>query len=137
MSPSGEPAWLAERPAGSRSVAPAADPIGIVIQLLTAIVESRSPSAPGPGAATGPMLTVAQTAALLGISRTTVIRKADAGDLPCVVVSQGTRKKMRRFPLALVEDLALHAGGGEQTDLRQYAASWLASVSAQSRSAGE
>ena len=75
-----------------------------------------------------PMLTVAQTAALLGASRTTVIRKADAGELPCVVVSRGHRKKMRRFPQALIEDLALYAGGPSETDLRELATEWLGSV---------
>jgi len=74
------------------------------------------------------MLTVAQTAALLGASRTTVIRKADAGELPCVVVSRGHRKKMRRFPQALIEDLALYAGGPSETDLRELATEWLGSV---------
>jgi excisionase family DNA binding protein len=46
------------------------------------------------------MLSVSQAAALLGVSRMTVIRKADAGELPCVVVSRGTRQKLRRFPPA-------------------------------------
>lgn len=53
-----------------------------------------------------PMLTVAETAGLLGITRMTVIRKADAGELPCVVINQGTRQKLRRFPRAVIEQLA-------------------------------
>ena len=52
------------------------------------------------------MLTVAQTAHLLGISRMTVIRKAEAGELPCIVMMGGGRKKLRRFPRHLIEDLA-------------------------------
>ncbi len=56
------------------------------------------------------MLTVGQAAALMGTSRTTVIRKADAGELPCVIVSRGSRQKMRRFPRALIEDLAARGG---------------------------
>ena len=74
------------------------------------------------------MLTVAQTAALLGTSRATIIRKADAGELPCVVVSRGHKQKMRRFPQALIEDLALCAGGPSETDLQEFAAKWLGSA---------
>jgi hypothetical protein len=36
----------------------------------------------------------------------TAIRKADAGELPCVVMSRGTRPKTRRFPRAAIEELA-------------------------------
>jgi len=74
------------------------------------------------------MLTVAQAAALMGMSRTTVIRKADAGELPCVVVSRGTRQKMRRFPRAFIEDLAARGGLGAETDLGDYAARWHATA---------
>lgn len=74
------------------------------------------------------MLTVAQTAELLGTSRTTIIRKADAGELPCIVVSRGRKQKMRRFPKALIEELALRAGGAYETDLRELATQWLESV---------
>jgi excisionase family DNA binding protein len=72
-----------------------------------------------------PMLTVQQTAVLLGTSRTTVIRKADAGELPCVVVSRGTRQKMRRFPRAAIEELATCGGGGAHVELAAYTAQWL------------
>ena len=63
-----------------------------------------------------------------GTSRTTIIRKADAGELPCIVVSCGHRQKMRRFPQALIEDIALRAGGPSETDLREFAATWLGSA---------
>jgi helix-turn-helix protein len=55
----------------------------------------------------GPRLSGAQTAHLLGISRMTVIRKADTGELPCVVVNRGKQRKMRRFPRQFIEDMAL------------------------------
>jgi len=74
------------------------------------------------------MLTVAQTATLLGVSRSTVIRKADAGELPCVVISRGTCQKMRRFPRAPIEGLATHGGGTGQMELKDYTAQWLASI---------
>ncbi|HUY47174.1 MAG TPA: helix-turn-helix domain-containing protein [Streptosporangiaceae bacterium] len=76
------------------------------------------------------MPTVQQTAALLGMSRMTVIRKAEAGELPCVVVSRGTRQKMRRFPRAAIEELAASGGGGAQVELTAYTASWLAASAA-------
>ncbi len=107
---------------------PDSDPLDVVVQLLAALLQSRDP--PDLRRSTGPqpMLTVAQTAALLGTSRTTIIRQADAGELPCVVVSHGYKKKMRRFPKALIEDLALRAGGTSGSDLRDIAAIWLGSA---------
>ena len=80
-----------------------------------------------------PMLTVSQAAALMGMSRTTVIRKADAGELPCVIVSRGTRKTMRRFPRAAIEELAAHGSGAAQVDLREYTTRWLAQAAARMR----
>jgi excisionase family DNA binding protein len=74
------------------------------------------------------MLTVAQTATLLGISRMTVIRKADAGELPCVVINRGTRQKMRRFPRAAIEQLAAGGITNGQADLKEYTTRWLADV---------
>jgi excisionase family DNA binding protein len=74
------------------------------------------------------MLTVKQAAALMGMSRMTVIRKADAGELPCVVVSRGTRQKMRRFPRAPIEELAARGGTSARADLKEYTAQWLASI---------
>jgi excisionase family DNA binding protein len=73
------------------------------------------------------MLTVAQTAAILGVSRMTVIRKADSGELPCVVISRGKRKTMRRFPKAFVKELALRAAPG-RPELKDVAADWLSSI---------
>ena len=80
------------------------------VQLLAALLAFRSGAGDRYGRAPKSMLTVAQTAALLGVSRMTIIRKADAGELPCVVVSRGKHQKLRRFPRALIENLAF--GGG-------------------------
>ena len=102
--------------------------LDVVVQLLAAFLESRNHQTARQGTAPQHMLTVAQTAALLGTSRATIIRKADAGELPCVVVSRGKKQKMRRFPQALIEDLALCAGGPSETDLREFAAAWLGSI---------
>ena len=60
----------------------------------------------------------------------TVIRKADAGELPCMLVRRGTRQKMRRFPRAAIEDLAANGGSGAQVELNEYTASWLAAHAA-------
>jgi excisionase family DNA binding protein len=104
------------------------DTLEIALRVLFAALAGR----PAPSAAQiggpQPMLTVKQTAALLGMSRMTVIRKADAGELPCIVVSRGTRQKMRRFPRAPIEELAMRGGASVRADLRDYTAQWLASV---------
>jgi excisionase family DNA binding protein len=101
-----------------------------VVRMLMTVLAPR----PAPPAAQladpSPMLTVKQTAALMGMSRMTVIRKADAGELPCVVVSRGTRQKMRRFPRAPIEELAARGGATAQADLKEYTAQWLATVAA-------
>jgi len=76
------------------------------------------------------MLTVNQAAALMGMSRMTVIRKADAGELPCVVVSRGSRRKMRRFPRAAIEELAARGGSVAEMELAEYTARWLAAAAA-------
>lgn len=112
----------------NESVGAEPDALDVVVQLLAAVLESRSYQIPRRGTAPQPMLTVAQAAALLGTSRTTIIRKADAGELPCVVVSRGPKKKMRRFPKALIEDLAVRAGSHSETDLRAFATTWLGSA---------
>jgi hypothetical protein len=111
------------------------DSVEAVVQLLVALLQSRQPYA-RQDHEPQPMLTVAQTAALLGTSRATIIRKADAGELPCVVVSRGTKQKMRRFPQALIEDLACLAGCSSETDLAQFAGQWLASIGNRSGQTG-
>jgi excisionase family DNA binding protein len=97
----------------------------IIAALLASLPGQNPPHRTGPL----PMLTVQQTAALLGMSRTTVIRKADAGELPCVVMCRGSRQKMRRFPRTAIEDLAAHGSGGTQSDLTEYTKRWLAANS--------
>jgi Helix-turn-helix domain len=98
---------------------------------VRAVVAALTPR-PSPAAlqetSPGPMQTVAQTATLLGISRMTVIRKADGGALPCVVINRGTRQKMRRFPRAAIEQLAAGEIDNGQADLKDYTTRWLADV---------
>ena len=96
------------------------------VRVVGTLLRSLPDRSPARAAGPRPMLTVQQTAALLGMSRMTVIRKADAGELPCVVVSRGTRQKMRRFPRAAIEELAAIGGGGAHVELIEYTARWLA-----------
>lgn len=97
------------------------------------VMLARHPDPPPRPEHPSPMLTVRQVAALMGMSRTTVIRKADAGELPCVIVSRGTRKTMRRFPRAAIEELIACGGGTAQVDLREYTTQWLAAAAARLR----
>ena len=104
------PGWPAPHPQYSPDPsrqAPAPDPADVVLQFLATALASRLATGHasqdnGPQ----PMLTVAQTAALLGVSRMTVIRMADAGQLPCVVIARGDKKKTRRFPRKFIEEMS-------------------------------
>jgi len=99
-----------------------ADPADAVLQLFATALASRFAFGnTSQDESLQPMLTVAQTAAYLGISRMTVTRLADAGELPCVVISGGKQRKIRRFPRKLIEDLAL--GKGFNTGAEDSAAS--------------
>lgn len=96
---------LVARPAHEETMSEATQTL---LRVLTNLLSAPRPNfSCEPSAAPRPMLTVAQTAALLGVSRMTVIRKADSGELPCVVISRGTKQKMRRFPRTPIENLAL------------------------------
>jgi len=118
--------WACES-AVSASESEALEAFARVMAMLLASLPARAAARP---ARPMPMLTVQQAAAPLGLSRMTVIRKADAGELPCVVVNRGTRQKMRRFPRAAIEELAANGGGGAQVELTEYTASWLAANAA-------
>jgi excisionase family DNA binding protein len=100
------------------------EPTELVNQLIAAVLATRSAHRSTRNDGPQPMLTVAQTATALGVSRMTVIRKADSGELPCVVVSRGQRQKLRRFPRLLIEELASRGAGG----LGELTTHWLGSV---------
>jgi len=104
------------------------DALEIALRVLFAALAGRPAPAGAQHACPQPMLTVKQTAALLGMSLMTVIRKADAGELPCIVVNRGTRQMMRRSPRAPIEELAVRGGTNVQADLKDYTAPWLASA---------
>ena len=123
---SGSPAWPVMQPVYSPNPgneSPAPDPADTVLQLLAAALASRlTTSHASQDHGPQPMLTVAQTAALLGVSRTTVIRMADAGQLPCVVVARGGKKKTRRFPRSFIEELIL--GKNSSASPEEYTSQW-------------
>lgn len=118
---------LLASPVSPISDAMRADIVAGIVQAVIGMLSLSAAADPQPADDPPSMLTVGQAAALLGISRMTVIRKADAGELPCVVVSRGARQKLRRFPRAMIEYLAAR-GGGAEADLKDCTARWLASV---------
>jgi excisionase family DNA binding protein len=122
---------LASWPANTDGDALTPDVLEAVVRVVMVTLAARPSPAAAQNADPSPMLTVQQTAVLMGMSRMTVIRKADAGELPCVVVSRGGRQKMRRFPRAPIEELAARGGTSPHLDLGEYTARWLASTAAQ------
>lgn len=118
---------------GRRDDTGAAELAEAFARVAMVMLATRHADPPARAERPSPMLTVSQAAALMGLSRTTVIRKADAGELPCVIVSRGTRKTMRRFPRAAIEELVAHGGSAAQVDLREYTTRWLAEAAARMR----
>lgn len=109
---------------------PATDVIAAILRAI-AVMLARPPAAGGQAAPAPPaMLTVAQTAALLRVSRMTVIRKADCGELPCLIVNREPRQKLRRFLRALIEDLVAGGVFGPAAELKDCTAQWLAEIAA-------
>lgn len=59
------------------------------------------------------LLTQKQVAELFQVSQATVSRMAGAGELPCVILKQGRRKKLMRFRESDLEQwIARHVHGG-------------------------
>jgi excisionase family DNA binding protein len=74
-----------------------------------------------------PLVDLREAARLLGVSRMTVTRLCEQGRVPCVVVAQGARQKLRRVPRAFIEAAASQAlAVGGELDLAGFAAGWLA-----------
>ena len=73
-----------------------------------------------------PLLDLEETAGLLGVSRMTVARMADEGQLPSVVIRRGRVQKIRRIPRAFVDRIVADACAGAEVDLEEYTAAWLA-----------
>src|SRR6516225_7785589 len=121
----------------ARPLAPAAPPdrvvplpgvLEAVIRALTVALTrggTRSASSADP-AVDKPLLDLEETAGLLGVSRMTVARMADEGQLPSVVIRRGRVQKIRRIPRAFVDRIVADACAGAEVDLEECAAVWLA-----------
>jgi excisionase family DNA binding protein len=104
-----------------------------VIQLAQAMAEGlaragqRGREETVPQSDEPPLVDLREAARLLGVSRMTVTRLCDQGCLPCVVVAQGVRQKLRRVPRAFIDAVAAEAlAAGGEVDLAEFASAWLA-----------
>ncbi len=77
-----------------------------------------------------PLLSPPQAGKLLGVSRQTIDRMVGAGELPSIVLREGTRQRMVRIPKAFVLQLLSDLNAGAGISLKEYTARWLASVAA-------
>ncbi len=82
-----------------------------------------------------PLLSPVQAGKLIGVSRQTIDRMVADGELPSVVLREGTRQRMVRIPKAFMLQLLRDLNAGAQVSLKDYTARWLASVPAQSAAA--
>src|SRR5215831_17315466 len=73
-----------------------------------------------------PLLCLEETAGLLVVCRMTVVRMADEGRLPSVVIRRGRVQKIRRIPRAFVDRIDADACAGAEVDLEEYGAVWPA-----------
>ena len=82
------------------------------------------------------LLAPQQVADLMGISRNTVDRMVDDGELPGIVLREGSRQRMVRVPKTFVLQLLRDLNGGARISLREYADRWRATVANQTAAAG-
>lgn len=106
-------------------------PPGVVEAVTRALAGLLAAAAAPPGQMTGPagdvqLIDVEQTAELLRVSRMTVIRMVDEGQLPAIIVRRGKVQKIRRIPRAFVEHMIADAAAGARVDMDKYATAWLA-----------
>ena len=109
-----------------------------VIRALTVALTrggTRSASSADP-AVDKPLLDLEETAGLLGVSRMTVARMADEGQLPSVVIRRGRVQKIRRIARTFVDRIVADACAGVEVDSAEYAATWLAEHALASPQAG-
>lgn len=107
-----------------------------VIRAVTqALCGQRTPETPAAGDGSRPdlpaLLAPQQAAGLLGVSRNTVDRMVEDGELPSLVLREGSRQRMVRIPKSFVLQLLRDLDKGARISLREYAARWSASAAAQ------
>ena len=104
----------------------------VVRAVATALVPRQLPQAADGHGDSGddlpPLLSPLQTATLMGVSRQTVDRMVDSGELPSIVLRKGSRQRMVRIPKAFVLTLLKDLNAGSAVTLKDYTARWLASV---------
>lgn len=71
------------------------------------------------------LLPVSEVARMLGVSRSTVTRACDAGEIPVVFL------RKRLVPRAFVESLVKAASPGHPVVAKEHAAAWSATVPAE------
>jgi len=106
-----------------------------VVRAVTQAICGFRPQEPAPSAGQDgrpdlpPLLAPQQAADLMGVSRNTVDRMVEDGDLPSVPLRQGSRQRMVRIPKAFVLAMLADLNAGQSiTSLKGYAAAWQASA---------
>jgi hypothetical protein len=82
------------------------------------------------------LLAPQQVGDLWGISRNTVDRMADDGELPAIVLREGSRQRMVRIPKAFVLKVLADLNAGARISLRDYTATWQAESASRPAAAG-
>jgi excisionase family DNA binding protein len=123
-----DPVSLSTPAASGDSVLAVPTVLEAAIRALAAALASAGaqPMSPGDPAEGRPLLDLEETAKLLGVSRMTVARMADKGQLPSVIIRRGRVQKTRRIPRAFVDQMVAQACAGAQVDMEEYTAAWLA-----------
>jgi excisionase family DNA binding protein len=73
-----------------------------------------------------PLLSPQQAAGLMGVSRQTIDRMTADGELPSIVLREGSRQRMVRIPSAFMVMLLRDLNAGVQITLKDYTTRWLA-----------
>jgi excisionase family DNA binding protein len=97
-----------------------------IARALIGLLITTEPEQPARHTENTPLLDVEETAELLRVSRMTVTRLVDEGQLPSVTVRKGKAHKLRRIPRAFIDRMLADANAGAQVDMEVYAAAWLA-----------
>lgn len=119
-------------PAAARPPAKRTDESSVALEaIVRALIGLLIPPEPEPRqpahhAHDTPLLDVDETAELLRVSRSTVTRLVDDGQIPSVTIRKGKTHKLRRIPRAFIERLVTDANAGAQVDMQAYASAWLA-----------
>jgi hypothetical protein len=121
--------WRSDGPPDAGQLPPAVAELARAMAEGLALAGRRPVTRAGDTAANDrpPLVDLKEAARLLGVSRMTMTRLCDQGRVPCVIVAQGPRQKLRRVPRAFIDSVASGAmSAGGELDLAGIAAAWLA-----------